>query len=352
MNPVFETHPSRRTLAPLSQGSVLFMGANFQITEDNDGIFWDDTNKRFAVGTASPAALFHVAGDAIIEDTLFGDSAASGVLQLESTSDSTKGTVDSMDVLRLHRNLTTVGAGVSDVMTMSQDLTLNTTTSEVEVLAVTGTWTHTTAFSNSHRLVRAAPTLESSNAVLPVIPSLIALICEPVLEANPATFGTTATFIGYQCQPAVTINSTGTWSNADNPNITAVACFPDFRTSVTTGNYWAVNMAVNQGAGTFNDYIGIRIVSGAATDATNAYTIQSADSSFEIRHAGPAVFGANAAPTNSSTGLEVQSTTLAFLLPRMTTTQRNALTAVNGMVIYNTTTGVVEAREGGAWVNL
>lgn len=50
--------------------------------------------------------------------------------------------------------------------------------------------------------------------------------------------------------------------------------------------------------------------------------------------------------------LELSSTTGALLLPRMTTAQRNALTAVNGMVIYNTTTGVIEGYEGGAWVNL
>jgi hypothetical protein len=36
----------------------------------------------------------------------------------------------------------------------------------------------------------------------------------------------------------------------------------------------------------------------------------------------------------------------------MTTAQRDAMTAVDGMMIYNTTTAVVEAREAGAWVNL
>jgi len=39
----------------------------------------------------------------------------------------------------------------------------------------------------------------------------------------------------------------------------------------------------------------------------------------------------------TSAALELNSTTGALLLSRMTTTQRNALTAVNGMIIYNTT---------------
>lgn len=52
----------------------------------------------------------------------------------------------------------------------------------------------------------------------------------------------------------------------------------------------------------------------------------------------------------TSAKLEISSTTGALLLPRMTTTQRNALTAVNGMVIYNTTTNAFNFYENGAWV--
>jgi len=36
-------------------------------------------------------------------------------------------------------------------------------------------------------------------------------------------------------------------------------------------------------------------------------------------------------------------------LPSLTTTERDALTAVNGMMIYNETTGQVEAYQAGAW---
>jgi hypothetical protein len=82
------------------------------------------------------------------------------------------------------------------------------------------------------------------------------------------------------------------------------------------------------------------------------FSVRSAGAAVELRHAGPGVFGANAGPTNASVGLEVQSTTKAFLAPRMTSTQRDALTAVNGMIIYNSTTTQFEGREAGAWVAL
>lgn len=56
--------------------------------------------------------------------------------------------------------------------------------------------------------------------------------------------------------------------------------------------------------------------------------------------------------TNSSVGLEIISTTKAFLNARMTTTQRNALTAVNGMQIYNTTDDKLQVYAAGSWVDL
>ena len=54
--------------------------------------------------------------------------------------------------------------------------------------------------------------------------------------------------------------------------------------------------------------------------------------------------------TSPQGALDVSSTTGAFIVPRMTTTQRDALTAVNGMIMYNTTTNQFNFRENGAWV--
>lgn len=61
------------------------------------------------------------------------------------------------------------------------------------------------------------------------------------------------------------------------------------------------------------------------------------------------IIGDSVPPTTSAI-LELKSTTGAFLPPRMTTTQRDALTAVNGMILYNTTTDALNYRKAGAWV--
>lgn len=47
--------------------------------------------------------------------------------------------------------------------------------------------------------------------------------------------------------------------------------------------------------------------------------------------------------------LDLTSTTGALLVPRMTTTQKNALTAVNGMIVYDTTLAKFQGYEAGAW---
>ena len=48
--------------------------------------------------------------------------------------------------------------------------------------------------------------------------------------------------------------------------------------------------------------------------------------------------------------IDLQSTRGALLVNRLTTTERNALTAINGMIIYNTTTAAFNFYENGAWV--
>lgn len=49
--------------------------------------------------------------------------------------------------------------------------------------------------------------------------------------------------------------------------------------------------------------------------------------------------------------LNLETTTGALLFPRLTTTQRNALTAVNGMMIFNTSLTTMQYYSGGAWVS-
>lgn len=61
--------------------------------------------------------------------------------------------------------------------------------------------------------------------------------------------------------------------------------------------------------------------------------------------------GIGGAP-EASAGFELDSTTKAVLVSRLTTAERDALTGVNGMIIYNATLDQMHGRVAGAWVNL
>ena len=54
----------------------------------------------------------------------------------------------------------------------------------------------------------------------------------------------------------------------------------------------------------------------------------------------------------SGTSVTVTGTANALKVNTVTTTQRNALTAAVGMIVYNSTTSKIEAYAGGAWVQL
>ncbi len=88
---------------------------------------------------------------------------------------------------------------------------------------------------------------------------------------------------------------------------------------------------------------------GGGSYAFSVVTDKGITSHVALKILGNGKIGIGAGPT-ASTQLAIASTTGAFLLPRMTTAQRNALTPLNGMVIYNTTNNRNEFRENGAWV--
>lgn len=59
-----------------------------------------------------------------------------------------------------------------------------------------------------------------------------------------------------------------------------------------------------------------------------------------------------AATANAVAILDLTSTTEGFLPPRMTTTQRNAISAIAGLVIYNSTTNKLQCHNGSTWNDL
>lgn len=63
----------------------------------------------------------------------------------------------------------------------------------------------------------------------------------------------------------------------------------------------------------------------------------------------PVVVGAASEPANDGIMVDFQSTTRAIRAPRLSTASRDALTAVEAMLIYNSTTGKFNFHDGSAW---
>jgi len=81
-------------------------------------------------------------------------------------------------------------------------------------------------------------------------------------------------------------------------------------------------------------------------DSTDADFSSTAANQFLIRASG----GVGIGTANPQGALDMSSAAGAFIVPRMTTAQRNALTPVNGMIVYNTTDNQFNFYEAGAWV--
>ncbi len=76
------------------------------------------------------------------------------------------------------------------------------------------------------------------------------------------------------------------------------------------------------------------------------------NSSDAVAIAGDGDVGIGTTSPDASAALEIDATDGGLLLPRMSTTQRNTITATNGLIIYNTTTNKFQGYAGGAWTDL
>ena len=59
----------------LTTGSIPFADSSGHLAQDNTNLFWDDTNNRLGIGTATPGEALHVAGNAHITGKLTVDGA-------------------------------------------------------------------------------------------------------------------------------------------------------------------------------------------------------------------------------------------------------------------------------------
>lgn len=166
----------------------------------------------------------------------------------------------------------------------------------------------------------------------------------PILKIGNTTFTSTTTDV-------VVTKIGGNWNptSAGTSSYIGLSLEHTINQTTHTGNSYGLYInptltAVNAG---YQSYTGIYL------SISNANAVQ-----FCAAGTSPSAFGGSViigdinAPTSSAV-LDVVSTTKGILIPRMTTTERNAISSpVDGLILYNSTTGKFTVRQSGAWTEM
>jgi hypothetical protein len=276
-------------------GRVLFEGTG-NVLQQSGSLFWDNTNSRLGIGTASPTASSHIRGAGTSSSTttlLVQNSAGTSMLQLRDDNYQLVGNWLAIESSRyLYRAL-----NASGIFTICNDSTIG-------------------AFVNLYG---------SSHATLANVLDLgTASTSRLRIAANGNVLIGTTTDAGFKLD----VNGTA------RVGATASSGQLYVKGAAGTGQY----LYLDNGGADLWTLIGgnIFVIDRGGT------RIFRANSNAQVTINGSAV--------DTSAQLQVDSTTRGFLPPRMTTTQKNAIASpAAGLVVYDTTLGKLCVRTASSW---
>ena len=287
------------TATAFTLGSVVFAGASGVYTQDNANFFWDDTLNRLGIGTATPGDTLEVVGSINVSPT------ASGTVQV-------------IDMLAANADFVQFRIGKSATR------------------SATAVWQDTLSRFAFNTNALAFP-IVLNNGVL------------YVSSTTDDRVGIGETVPASQLEITSTRNPLADLAVEENYHLKLHATTDvigegvgiSFGMSSTDSQQTGVILAKrtgSQGQGTLQFYTKQSTVAGVAP--VLALTLD---------QNGNVGIGVESPATSAL--LELSSTTGALLPTRMTTTQRDALTAVDGMILYNSTLARTQGRVSAAWIS-
>jgi hypothetical protein len=324
----WSTFNGKFTLPALTSGSVLFSNGT-TIAQDNSNLFWDDTNNRLGIGTATPTSRLHIA--------------AQGALSTDIAF-KIRNSANTADILNVN------GLGVMEMINTALSLQLlNTTGVGVQFRNGAGSTSYTLRGWNTNTGVYTPlnidanqlnlNTLSNSNVIFGSGNVLINTITDAgfKLDVNgtarvngSTTFGTLGTGTGMfwdNTNNGLTLGGTTLDSNI----IFQINGSKGARIS-GTGAGFGYSLVRGSETSSFLNSASAGVLSSTTTLAFNtAATIR-----VLVNSSGNILI--NTTSDVPSSKLTIASTTQGFLPPRMTTTQKNAIaTPAAGLVVYDTT---------------
>jgi hypothetical protein len=275
-------------------GRVLFEGTG-NVLQESANLFWDNTNSRLGIGTASPATTLQIAGTTTTQSII---PSAHNTYDLGTLANRFRSGYFNGTLVALSTYTNNLYFGVTNLGIYNS---LGT-----QVLQFFGT---------GNLLLQNGGTFTDAGYKLDV---------NGTARVSGTTTITPAALTGTAATSALDISQT--WN--------------------TTGTPIALKVNITDTASaSLSDLISLQ-VGGAVRFRVLKSGFFTHNTGGEI--VGNLVVGGNS--IDASSQVEVRSTTRGFLPPRMTTTQKNAIASpASGLVVYDTTLGKLCVRGAAAW---
>ncbi len=323
------------TLPSLTSGSVLFSNGT-TIAQSNANFFWDNTNARLGIGTATPAVALDVRGQTTI--ALAQSDANNAPLVVQNLTAYSNPFTQNIQLWKNSVGTTVMGLRADGFL----DLPVGGLASPIMSARANGS-ASAPVFTRSNNATTGIFFPATNNIAI----STNSAEALRIFSTSNVAIGTT-TDAGYKLDVNGTarVSGTTTITPAALTGTAATSALDISQTWNTTGTPIAFKLNITDTASaTLSDLISLQ-VGGSVRFRVLKSGYFSHNTGGEIQ--GSLVVGS--ASINASAILQSDSVTKGFLPPRMTTAQKNAIaTPAAGLVVYDTTLNKLCVRGASAW---